>query len=46
MALVQRVPIIVKDKLNGQSRLTERLDESSKKLLQSFIETLTKVSET
>lgn len=41
MALIKKVPAIVK----CNNKLNEALDDSSKKLLQSLIETLTKVED-
>ena len=40
MALNSTMPTIVKEMMNNNSKLTENLDESSKKLLLSLIETL------
>jgi len=41
VALIKKVPTIVKQ----NTKLTEALDESSKKLLQSLMETLNKVED-
>ena len=40
MALNATMPTIVKEMMNNNSKLTENLDESSKKLLLTLIETL------
>ena len=40
MALNSTMPTIVKEMMNNNSKLTENLHESSKKLLLSLIETL------
>ena len=40
MALNTTLPTIVKEMLNENQKLTEHLDDSSKKLLSSLIETL------
>jgi hypothetical protein len=41
MALNQNLPTIVIEMLKQNPKLTQNLDDSSKKLLQSLIETLT-----
>ena len=42
MALNQNLPVIVIEMLRSHPKLTTSLDDSSKKLLQNLIETLTK----
>ena len=40
MALNTTVPTIVKEMVNGNKKLLDSLDESSTKILNSFVETL------